>query len=114
MPRMKRSSKPDVGRPSSLGVQRLLEIMAERDIHQAELARMIGCNRSAMNKWLHGDRTPDLPFRFVMDERFGISLRAWDEPPKPKPRTRRSPSGAHEVGASPARHGSKKTGTDDE
>lgn len=77
---MSRSTKLASVSRANKGVQRLLEIMSTKGLSQAEMARAIGCNRSVLNKWLHGVTTPGLDLRFVLRAKFRIALQAWDSP----------------------------------
>ncbi len=48
---------------------------------QPALALALGVSKAIVAMWQSGDRTPSLPNRRAMRDKFGIALEAWDEEP---------------------------------
>jgi transcriptional regulator with XRE-family HTH domain len=62
------------------GAQLLRDLPTENGaVHR--LAELCGVDHSVASRWRSGDRTPETRFRVRLQDEFGISLLAWDEPP---------------------------------
>ncbi len=49
---------------------------------QPQVAITLGVSKAIVAMWQSGERTPSMPNRKAMREKFGIALEAWDETPE--------------------------------
>lgn len=52
---------------------------------QAEIAALVGVDRTAVTRWLKGERVPAADARLKLLEKLGIPLDAWSTPTAPSP-----------------------------
>ena len=50
------------------------ELLKEKDIHGAQLARKIGCSRASISAWVLGKYTPNLKYCRLIAATLGISV----------------------------------------
>lgn len=50
------------------------ELLREKDIHGAQLARKIGCSRASISAWTLGKSTPRLEYCRLIATALGISV----------------------------------------
>ncbi len=56
---------------------------------QAEIAALVGVDRTAVTRWLKGERVPAADARLKLHEKLGIPLDAWTTPTAPSPEPQR-------------------------
>lgn len=62
------------------GRRLLLEVMASRELSQADLQRELHVDASTTSKWLSSDRLPHWKLRMRMAELYAIPPESWDVP----------------------------------
>lgn len=72
---------------SNEGVRRLREVLRSRSA--AVVARLVGCDATAIRRWAREERTPTAEWRTVLHSELGIAESAWEEPVGAEPPTER-------------------------
>jgi len=60
------------------GAEELKRALAERG-DASRLAEELETDLSVVSRWLNGHRAPDPRFRALLQDRYGIDWRLWDE-----------------------------------
>lgn len=60
---------------------RLLRLEATKAGTDRRIATDLGLNPAVVHRWLHCTQLPDAKRRAVLEDRYGIPWRSWDEPP---------------------------------
>ena len=68
-------------RPVSRGAELLNDVMKSRGLVQRDIENALEVTRGLVSRWLRGQRKPGRAFAMALDELYGISPAAWDEPP---------------------------------
>jgi hypothetical protein len=86
--------KTCLGKHFSEGSRRLWLLLEERGWHQGNLAADVlaarspgapvrtGVTTSVVNRWLYGDRAPDRASALLLQERYGLDPKLWDQAPQ--------------------------------
>jgi transcriptional regulator with XRE-family HTH domain len=69
-----------MGPRASEGGRILWSLLRQNEWTFAELARRGGVPSSLLNRWMHGDRLPDVTHAARIEERLGVPCRAWAQP----------------------------------
>ena len=63
------------------GSSKLRSVVEASDLSAWRIGENLGAPEGAVYRWLDGSRRPGRKFAALLQERFGIPLSAWDEPP---------------------------------
>lgn len=66
--------------PVNRGAELLaIQVLAHKG--QSHLAAALGLNQGNLSRYVRGEKTPGLRTRSLLEDRCGIPVRSWDEPP---------------------------------
>jgi transcriptional regulator with XRE-family HTH domain len=61
------------------------QLLKERFLTQAEVARRVGVSKQVVSRWVAGEKRPDPERRALLEQAFGIPIEAWLEPEERDP-----------------------------